>query len=211
MNVSRPVRRFKSLLTSLNGDGRYGLALLVVCALLFLPELLGDAGRTALRYERVAVGAGEWWRLLTAHFVHLDLRHVTLNALGLIMMWALFARDYTPRQWLGILGITIAAIDTGLWLRDTGVEWYVGASGALHGVMAAGTVAHLRRRDLDGWVLAAFMIGKLIYEQSTGALPFSESAAPVVVNSHLYGALGGLAAALALAGLDRQGQRTEPL
>jgi membrane associated rhomboid family serine protease len=89
----------------------------------------------------------------------------------------------------------IAAIDSGLWLRDSTVAWYVGSSGALHGVMAAGTLAHLRRRDFDGWILAAFILLKLSYEQWTGALPFAESGAGVVVDAHLYGALGGLAVA----------------
>jgi len=197
MNVDRPVRRLKPWLTSLNCDGNWGFALLAVCAALLLPELAGDAGRATLRYERAGLEAGEWWRLLTAHVVHLDLEHATLNTLGLVMMWALFARDYSVRQWLIILVTATVAIDAGLWFRDTGVAWYVGSSGVLHGVMAAGTLAHLRRRDLDGWILAAFIAGKLIYEQWTGALPFEGSAA-VVVNSHLYGVIGGLAASAAL-------------
>ncbi len=205
MKVNRPVRRFKSLVTSLNGDGKYGLALLALCAGMLLLEGTGEVGRLALRYERAPIAAGEWWRLLTAHFVHVDLEHAALNTLGLIMMWALFARDYTPRQWLVIVAITLAAIDTGLWLRDPGVAWYVGASGALHGVMAAGTLAHLRRGDLDGWILAGFILVKLAYEQWTGALPFSGTGVAVVVNSHLYGALGGAAIALVLR------PRAEPL
>jgi len=204
MNVERPVRGFRSWLTSLNCDGAWGFALLGVCAALLAPELAGDAGRAALRYERASVGAGEWWRLLTAHLVHLDFQHAALNALGLVMMWALFARDYGVRQWLLILACATLAIDGGLWLRDTGVAWYVGSSGVLHGVMAAGTLAHLRRGDLDGWILAAFIVGKLGYEQWTGALPF-EGTAAVVVNSHLYGAIGGLAAAALLR------PRAEPL
>ena len=55
--------------------------------------------------------------------------------------------------------------------------------------MAAGTLAHLRRRDLDGWILAAVLVGKLLYEHAVGPLPFSGSAG-VVVDAHLYGALG---------------------
>jgi membrane associated rhomboid family serine protease len=77
------------------------------------------------------------------------------------------------------------------------VEWYVGASGALHGVMAAGTLAHLKRRDLDGWILAAFIVGKLTYEQIAGSMPFA-GASNTIVDAHLYGAVGGLAAALVL-------------
>jgi rhomboid family GlyGly-CTERM serine protease len=198
MNVRQPVDRFKSLLASLNGDGRYGLALLAICALLLLPELTGEWGRAALRYERGALAAGEWWRLITAHLVHLDFEHAVLNSLGLVLMWSLFARDYRPGQWLVIIAATLAVIDAGLWFRDIHVDWYVGASGALHGLMAAGTLAHVRRGDLDGWILAIFIILKLFYEQWSGALPFNQSGVPVVVNAHLYGALGGLAAALAM-------------
>jgi rhomboid family GlyGly-CTERM serine protease len=198
MNVSGPLNRFKPLLTSLNGDGRYGVALVIVCAVLLLPELTGEWGRSALRYERHAVAAGEWWRLITGHLVHLDLEHAVLNALGLVLMWSLFARDFSPRQWLAIVAATFAVIDAGLWFRDPQIDWYVGASGALHGVMTAGTYAHLRRGDLDGWILAIFIVVKLIYEQWYGQLPFNESGVPVVVNAHLYGAVGGLAMALAM-------------
>jgi rhomboid family GlyGly-CTERM serine protease len=109
-------------------------------------------------------------------------------------MWALFARDYAPRHWLPIVLGSIAAIDAGLWLRDSTIAWYVGSSGALHGMMAAGTLAHVRRRDLDGWLLAAFLILKLSYEQFSGQLPFAEGSV-VVVDAHLYGALGGVAVA----------------
>jgi rhomboid family GlyGly-CTERM serine protease len=192
MNVRLPVDRFKSLLTSLNGDGRYGLALIGICLLLLLPEVSGDAARAALRYERSAIEAGQWWRLLTAHFVHLDLEHTLLNSLGVVMMWALFARDFRPGQWVLIAAVIVISIDVGLWFWDTGIHWYVGASGALHGFMAAGTLAHVRRGDLDGWILAIFIVLKLGYEQWSGQLPFSDSTVPVVVNAHLYGALGGI-------------------
>ena len=202
MLTTRPVngvrRGAKRLLASLNCDGNRGIALLATCALLLLPELAGDAGRGALRYERTGLAAGQWWRLLTAHIVHLDLEHAALNSLGLVLMWALFARDYRPRQWLAIVLGAIAAIDAGLWLRDSTVAWYVGSSGALHGVMAAGTLAHLRRRDLDGWLLAVFIVVKLAYEQSVGALPFTDSHVGVVVDAHLYGTLGGVSVAACL-------------
>jgi rhomboid family GlyGly-CTERM serine protease len=198
MNVSRPVNGIRRALTSLNCDGKLGFALLAACGLLLLPVLAGDAGREALRYDRGALAAGQWWRLLTAHIVHLDLDHAVLNSFGLVLMWALFARDYRPRQWLGIVLASIAAIDAGLWLRDSTVAWYVGSSGALHGIMAAGTLAHVRRRDLDGWILATFIVAKLAYEQSVGALPFTDSHAGVVVDAHLFGTLGGVGMAACL-------------
>jgi len=196
MAVKQPVGRFNVGLSSLDSDGWRGAALLAACALLLLPEVAGEAGRTALRYDRAALAAGEWWRLITAHFVHLNLEHAMLNAAGLTLMWALFMRDYAPGQWALILLASIAAIDVGLWFHEPGLAWYVGASGILHGAMAAGSWAHLRRGEFDGWILATFLVAKLVYEQVAGAMPFSTGLGAVVVDAHLYGALGGFAAAL---------------
>jgi rhomboid family GlyGly-CTERM serine protease len=205
-STDMPVRsrnRASRWLASVNGDGRRGLILAVLAAVLLLPSVMGEHGRVLLRYERGGIAGGEAWRLLTAHGVHLGWSHAALNALGLILMWALFARDYRPRHWVLIILASIIAIDAGLWYFAPGVDWYVGASGWLHGVMAAGTLAHLRRRDLDGWILAVFLLAKLGAEQ-WGPLPLA-GGQPVIVQAHLYGTVGGLLAAACLP------SRREPL
>jgi rhomboid family GlyGly-CTERM serine protease len=197
MNAELPAKGLSGLLQSLNADRAYGLALLLTLALLLLPELDGEAARQAMSYQRGGVAQGQWWRLLSAHFVHLDLEHAALNSLGALLMWALFARDYSPLRWLAIYLGAALAVSIGLWFLNPEIAWYVGASGALHGVMTAGTLAHLRRGDLDGWILAVFIILKLGYEQFSGALPFAGSP-DTVVDAHLYGAVGGVVLALGL-------------
>jgi rhomboid family GlyGly-CTERM serine protease len=179
------------VLKSLNGDRGYGIALVCVLAMMLVPELEGQAAREAMSYQRAALSDGQWWRLLSAHFVHLDFEHAALNSLGVVLMWALFARDYRPLAWLAIYLVASLVVSAGLWFFSPQVEWYVGASGALHGVMTAGTLAHLRRGDLDGWILAIFIVVKLGYEQLSGALPFAGSP-DTVVDAHLYGAIGGV-------------------
>ena len=178
-------------LKSLNCDGRRGLALAAASLLLLLPSAAGDPGRLLLRYDRPALARGQWWRLITAHVVHLDLRHALLNTLGLALMWALFARDYSPKAWAGILIGAIVGIDAGLWFADSTVVWYVGSSGVLHGVMAAGALARVRLGKRDGGVLAILLAVKLAYEHWVGPLPLAGTAA-VVVDAHLYGVLGAL-------------------
>src|SRR5262245_10230991 len=163
-------------------------------------ELFGDAGREALRYERVAIEHGELWRLLTGHLVHLGWEHCALNLMGFALMWALFFPDYSLTRWALILAASLVAIDLGFSFLELNLVWYVGLSGVLHGVMTAGTLAHVRRREADAWVLVPFLIGKLIWEQSVGAMPYSADSAggPVVVDAHLYGSIGALLAALFL-------------
>jgi rhomboid family GlyGly-CTERM serine protease len=204
MNVRSPGYGLAGVLRSLNCDRAYGIALLGACALLAVPELLGEPARQAMSFDRGAIGDGQWWRLLSAHFVHLDAAHALLNGFGLVLMWALFARDYSPWRWAAIYCGSALAVSVGLWFLDPELQWYVGASGVLHGVMTAGTIAHLRRRDLDGWILAIFIVLKLAYEQFAGALPFAGTA-DTIVDAHLYGAIGGVVLGLLLK------SRREPL
>jgi rhomboid family GlyGly-CTERM serine protease len=197
MNVETPAHGLSAVLKSLNGDRGHGIALLACLVVLLLPEAAGPVSREALGYQREALAAGQWWRLLTGNFVHLDLEHAVLNGFGLVLMWALFARDYPPWRWLAIYLGSALAVTAGLWFLSPQIEWYVGASGALHGVMTAGTLAHLRRGDLDGWILTGFIAVKLGFEQIVGALPFAGSP-DTVVDAHLYGALGGVVLAIIL-------------
>ncbi len=183
---------------ALNCDGRYGLGLLASCLLLLVPALVGSATTNFLRYDRAAIIAGQWWRLVTAQIVHLGLHHAAINILGLIFLWALFAREWKPLQWAFIAVVVTAAIDGGLWFLDPGVTWYVGASGALHGLMVAGIVAYILSRDPLGWIMAGLLAAKLAYEHLHGPLPFAGRGVPVVVDAHLYGAIGGLVSSACL-------------
>jgi len=178
-------------------DGGRLTGFLIFCAVLAALELTGDAGRELLRYERSGTASGEWWRLITGHLVHLGWEHFILNVMGLALMWALFFPDYRPGRWALICVVSLIAIDLGFWFLNPHLVWYVGLSGVLHGVMAAGTLAHLRRGERDAWVLVPFLVGKLAWEQFSGALPYSSGSAggAVVVDAHLYGAVGALVAA----------------
>jgi rhomboid family GlyGly-CTERM serine protease len=172
--------------------GRW-LWLLLILLVLDLVLGLGDNVGGVLRYDRSAIAAGGWWRLLTAHTVHLDAHHLILNELGLVLMWSLFAEDFDPVEWCVIVLSGALAISSGLWWLSPRVAWYVGASGVLHSVMAAGCAKHLAERAWDRWILLACLCVKLAYEQLRG-----HEAATVVVDAHLYGAIAGFAVGAAL-------------
>jgi rhomboid family GlyGly-CTERM serine protease len=155
--------------------------------------LAGDAGREYLRYDRAAIAAGELWRLLTGHFVHLGVSHLLLNLAGLLLVWFLVCQYLTHAQWALALGISIVGIDAGFWWLEPQLSWYVGLSGALHGMLAAGVVMGMPEGRAETKILAAAVVAKLAYEQLVGPLPGSEasSGGNVIVAAHLYGALAG--------------------
>ena len=170
-------------------------ARLVVGLALLLPLAGGDALRVAWRYERAGIAAGQAWRLLTAHLVHLDAWHALLNLLGAWLLGALFTGLRGMLHWLFITAVSVAVIDAGFWWGEPQLAWYVGASGVLHGIMAAGTLELLHRREFVAWPAALLFLAKLLWEWHVGPLPF-EGGGPVVVVAHLYGALGGVAGSL---------------
>jgi rhomboid family GlyGly-CTERM serine protease len=195
MSTDRTDSSAHSWFRSANCDARYGAALLACVALILALNGLGEWGRNTLPYERVALAHGQWWRLLSGHLVHLGWRHALLNCAGLALLWMLFAREFPPRRWLWIGLLAAASIDAGLWFLQPTVDWYLGASGVLHGAWAAGACAMYRRGDGSGAALLLLLIVKLIYEQQSGASLF-DGELPLVSAAHLYGTLGGLIGAL---------------
>lgn len=178
-----------------------------LAALVIVLALCGDTVRLLLRYERGALEAGELWRLVTAHLVHLGSAHAAMNVAALIIIRALLADAFSAGEWLAASGVSALGIGAGLYWFSPSIEWYVGLSGVLHGLLAAGGLVLLRESTAAGGLLLAALLVKLLLEQAGGALPLTESAAggPVVVAAHLYGAASG-----ACYGVLRAASRREP-
>ncbi len=186
------------------------LALVPVALVL---ALMGDAARRLLRYERTGVLDGEVWRLVTGHLVHLGWSHTLLNLVGLGLVWALVGAGFGALAWLIVLAGAVVAMAAGFLLLAPGLAWYVGLSGVLHGLFAAGALALAARGRggagagrREGGIMLALVALKLAWEQVAGPMPMSAEAAggPVVVDAHLYGAVGGLAAAAAVLARGRR-------
>lgn len=166
------------------------LAILGICLALAAG---GDEAREAARYQRDAIADGQLWRLVSGHLVHLSVGHLWPNLAALVVIGVLFEDVFRNADWWRLSFVCAATIDLGLYLFDPEVVWYVGLSGVLHGFVAAGALALLLRREPLGFVLAAGLGGKLLYEQLAGPIPFTAESVggPVVVAAHLYGAAGG--------------------
>ena len=172
----------------------------LLAAICLAMALFGEAGRDTFMYNRMSVADGEYWRLLSAHFVHLGPTHLVLNLAGLVLVWLLVGRYFTTVQWLAVTGITIIATSAAFWFVDRYLLWYVGLSGVLHGLLIAGAIRGFRVLPSESAIIVAIVVAKLAYEQIAGPMPGSESVSggDVVVDAHLFGAIGGVLAAAVL-------------
>jgi rhomboid family GlyGly-CTERM serine protease len=169
----------------------------------------GDEWRELGRYDRDALAAGEYWRLVSGHLVHLGWGHLWPNLAALAVIGLLFEGTLRSVDWLITALVAAGAIDAGLFFFEPGVRWYVGLSGVLHGFVVAGAFELLLRRQALGAILAAAVAAKIVFEQAVGPVPFTAASVggPVIVAAHLYGAAGGLLAAVAARFVRRRRSR----
>jgi rhomboid family GlyGly-CTERM serine protease len=178
---------------------------LLLVALQALPE----AGRAALWYTRDGVAAGEYWRLVTGNLIHVNWSHLALNVGALLIGIWIFYGARTPIGWIVAQLTCSLATGLGLWWFSPDVPWCIGMSAALHGLLIIGAVDWIRAGDRLGWLLLAIWVGKLVFEQTSGALPLSTETVgtPVIVDAHLWGAIGGAVYLVLESGLARAGWR----
>lgn len=142
----------------------------------------------------------EPWRLLGAHFVHLGWIHLWMNLAGLAVLWMLLGDTIRTTLWAsGVLFIALG-VSLGLLCCSPAVAWYVGFSGVLHGLFAAGAVANIRRLPALGSALLVVLTAKLVLEQVAGGDSLTQGLIgdAVIVDAHLYGAVAGVSYGLLL-------------
>lgn len=149
----------------------------------------------ALRYDRHAILAGDYYRLVSGHFVHLGWSHLALNLAGLGLGTWLFGADRSPAWWLGATFVSALACGLGLLLWSPEVRWCVGLSGVLHGLMVVGFGGWALAGDRWALALLAVVVGKMTWEQFGGDMPWEAALAGgrVITDAHVWGAVGGAA------------------
>lgn len=154
----------------------------------------------ALQYNRHTVFHGEPWRFFTANFVHLGWPHFWMNMGALGLIWLMFAKRFNTFEWCGIFIISALIVSAGVHYHNPEFNYYVGLSGVLHGLIIAGVLRELAVDRIYAVAVGLLTLIKLGYEQLNGALPGSEATAggTVLVDSHLFGAIGGAVAVLLL-------------
>lgn len=151
-----------------------------------------------LRFQQSWFSQGEFWRVLTAHWVHFNWQHLLLNGLGLVLCVAIARLTWSLPRWLIYNLILATGISILFTLRNPELDWYVGYSGVLFGIFVLAAIDLYRTEKVIALLLGIGVCSKVILEQ-TGGMSVTTSeliGVPVIVDAHLYGLLLALLIAL---------------
>jgi membrane associated rhomboid family serine protease len=141
------------------------------------------------------VEQGDWWRLLTAAFLHYGPVHLILNMVGLYWFGSLLEERIGSGRYLMLYLVSGLAGSAGALLWSNGfLTPTVGASGAIFGILGAGLVLE-RQRD---YVFGGSALGIILINF---VLTFSISS--ISKGGHIGGLVGGIVCALGLTRFGR--------
>ncbi len=150
------------------------------------------------RFQQDWFQQAEFWRIITAHWIHFNWQHLLLNGLGLVLCVAIARPTWSMNRWIVyniLLAIGISMLFT--WLNPE-LDWYVGYSGVLFGVFLLAAIELFKTERVIALLLGIGVCIKVILEQSSSVTVTSSEfiGVPVIIDAHLYGLL--LAVVMAL-------------
>lgn len=143
-------------------------------------------------YDRVAIYQGEWWRLLSGHWVHSDSGHLFWNLSALVLLgWMVETRNrwaLLTSLFAGTLGV-----DLMLWLMLPDLSHYCGMSGVLNTLLLFAFAALWRNTTAALLTITGMLsLAKILIEISLGQALLSNTAWESLPQAHLAGWLIGL-------------------
>jgi rhomboid family GlyGly-CTERM serine protease len=172
----------------------------LLAALALAAHAAGPRAFTLLAYRRSSILGGEVWRLATTYLVHGTLAHLVWNVAAAAVVWLAVGRALPLRHWLAATVAVALGSSLGVLALQPDVRVMAGLSALLHGLLAAGAAAEVRRGERVAWLLLAVLAAKVAGELLAG--PAAPSAGivgrEVAVGAHACGALAGLLAGLVL-------------
>jgi membrane associated rhomboid family serine protease len=141
----------------------------------------------------IGVAQGQYWRLITAAFLHYGPFHLLLNMLALYWFGTLLEQRIGSGKFLLLYLVSGLAGSAGALIASP-LTPTVGASGAIFGVLGAGLVLE-RRGD---YVFGGSALGIIVIN-----LALTFSIANISIGGHIGGLIGGIVAMLGLTQLGR--------
>jgi membrane associated rhomboid family serine protease len=97
------------------------------------------------------VQLGEWWRLITAAFLHIGPVHLVMNMLALLLFGSELESRLGRARFLGVYLVAVLGGSTAIQLFGYPDGYVAGASTAIYGLLGAlGVLLLAQRQDIRG-------------------------------------------------------------
>jgi membrane associated rhomboid family serine protease len=137
--------------------------------------------------------------ILFAPFLHGSWRHLISNTFPLVILsWLIMARDRS--EWIAVTVLTAIASGLGTWLFGGASTIHIGASGVVFGYFGFLVARAYFERSM-GSIAICLLVLALFSGIIWGILPVQVG---ISWEGHLFGLLGGIAAAWTIASLNRK-------
>jgi rhomboid protease GluP len=138
------------------------------------------------------IEAGQWWRLITAGFLHGSLLHILMNSWALFDLGAQVEESYGTRRYLVLYLLTTIC---GFWLSN---QWNpqvisIGSSAGIFGLIGAMIALGVRQRSFLGDAIRQFYIRWAVYGFALGFFFNADHGAHLggVASGFVFGYLAG--------------------
>jgi len=147
-----------------------------------------------LCFDTLAIGQGEWWRLITGHLVHSSFDHLWWDALAFFCVGCYL--ELTSPKWLLIALLAGFVTVNGLLLSPwSSLLYYCGLSGVLFAPLTLALWIHWQgNKGLLAVAPMLVCVVKVIWECSQQSALLVSSGWPAYPQAHLAGVVGGLLA-----------------
>lgn len=173
------------------------IAIVVVISLIAIVfQALPESTQIELRYDRNQ--PQQLWRFITGQLLHLGWVHLLFNLVGLVLITALFLPEWSSRSFSFAFISSAIVLNFCLYVFSPELIWYVGLSGILHGLIAAGALYSYRVQPGFALLVLAGCTIKIGWEQFTGSSVGTEEliGGKVAFDAHMFGFIGGLIGAI---------------
>lgn len=149
--------------------------------------------------QGLAVSDGDWWRLVTAMFLHGSILHLAFNMLALYWLGTIVEQALGTPRFLLLYSVSGLAGSAGALWFSSAFAVTVGASGAIFGLIGALLILeYLSTGSLMGQAMVLILVNLAL----TFAVP------NISIGGHLGGLAGGIIATYALMRYPVRPQRT---
>ena len=155
--------------------------------------VVGGPAAESLVFDRQAIMQGEFWRLLTGHWVHGDMEHLAWNLVAVGILGWIIEMSLGPIRLYRALIAGMCLVNAWLWLFIPSLDFYCGLSGILNTLLFVILI--------DGWRRSRKLIFPLVFVGATAKIAlelfqasaiFTHTIWPAIPEAHLAGALAAV-------------------